>query len=158
MKNALTLFFLFLSLLLQGQNQELKLTTDIWPPFTDIKGNKSILTVLVQEALYRRNINSSIHIEDFVNLLDRIDKGEFDGVPALWKTPEREAKYAFSEPYLYNQLVLVGPKGSDVSALSFTELKGKRIGVVEYYDYGDFPGKDEVSLIPGKSNQNNLEN
>lgn len=159
MKNILTLCFLFLffSPSLLGQNQELKLTIDSWPPFTDTKGNKSILTVLVQEALYRRNINSTIEIQQFADVLDLIDKGKFDGSPALWKSPEREMKYAYSEPYLYNQLVLVGRKGSDVGARSFTQLQGKRIGVVDQYEYGSFEGKEGVILIPGKGNQENLE-
>ena len=34
-----------------GQNTEVKLGADIWPPYTDESENTSILTVLVQEAL-----------------------------------------------------------------------------------------------------------
>ena len=95
-----------------GQAPELKLSCDIWPPFTDVKENKSILTVLVQEALYRREINSEIIIEDWGKVLTKIDKGEFDGTPALWETPERMEKYHFSKPFLYSQL------GLDVTSLA----------------------------------------
>jgi ABC-type amino acid transport substrate-binding protein len=122
-----------------------------------VRGNKSVLTVLVQEALHRRNMNSSVEIQDFGDIVANFESGVYDGIVALWKSPERESILAFSEPYLYNQLVLVGRKGSDVSAASFRELKGKKIGIVEQYDYGDFEGKEEVLLVRGKNNQANLE-
>ena len=62
-----------------GQNTEVHLGADIWPPFTDVKENKSILTVLVQEALYRRDINSDIEFDEWNEVLNRIDGGELDG-------------------------------------------------------------------------------
>ena len=140
-----------------GQKSELKLGADIWPPFTDVKENKSILTVLVQEAFYRRDITSNIEFDKWKDVMRRIDEGDMDGSPALWETSERKEKYFFSKPYLYSQLVLVGRKGSDVSATSFTELAGKKIGVVQDYAYGDFEGRDKVELVNGKGNQKNLE-
>ncbi len=157
MKFFSTLLLLLIVTLAQSQNTELKLTTDVWPPFTDVAGNKSILTTLVQEALYRRDINSSIEFEKPGITIERIDKGDFDGSPTLWKSPEREAKYVYSEPYLYNQLILVGRKGSDVSIGSFSELKGKRLGVVDHYAYGNFEKENEIELVKGASNQKNLE-
>lgn len=140
-----------------GQNTEVKLGADIWPPFTDVSENTSILTVLVQEALYRRNINSDIEFGKWKEVMNKIDGGELDGSPALWESPERMKKYFFSKPYLYSQLVLVGRKGSDVGATSFNDLEGKKIGIVQDYAYGDFEGRDKVELIDGKGNQNNLE-
>ena len=153
------LFFLCVLTLNQalGQNTEVKLGADIWPPFTDVSENTSILTVLVQEALYRRNINSDIEFDKWKDVMNKIDGGELDGSPALWESPERMEKYFFSKPYLYSQLVLVGRKGSDVGATSFKDLQGKKIGIVQDYAYGDFEGRDKVELIDGKGNQNNLE-
>ena len=153
------LFFLFVLTLtlVQGQNTEVKLGADIWPPFTDVKENTSILTVLVQEALYRRNINSDIQFDKWKDVMRKVDEGDLDGSPALWESPERMDKYFFSKPYLYSQLVLVGRKGNDVSATSFNDLAGKKIGVVQDYAYGDFEGRDEVDLVDGKGNQQNLE-
>ena len=153
------LLFLCLLTLNQAfsQNTELNLGADIWPPFTDVKENKSILTVLVQEALYRRDINSNIEFDKWKDVVMNIDAGKLDGSPALWESPERMEKYFFSKPYLYSQLVLVGRKGSDVSATSFNDLEGKKIGVVQDYAYGEFEGKGKVELVNGKGNQNNLE-
>jgi len=86
MKNIL--FFLCFLTLNQalGQNTEVKLGADVWPPFTDTSENTSILTVLVQEALYRRNINSDIEFDTWKNVMNKIDGGELDGSPALWES------------------------------------------------------------------------
>ena len=157
MKKSLFILFVLAWNLALCQDTEVKLGADIWPPFTDVKENTSILTVLVQEALYRRNINSDIEFDKWKDVMNKIDRGDLDGSPALWESPERMEKYFFSKPYLYSQLVLVGRKGSDVSAISFSDLAGKRIGVVQDYAYGDFDGRDKVELVDGKGNQANLE-
>lgn len=139
-----------------AQQTELKLASDAWPPFTDIEGNKSILTDLVHKALQRTDVKASTVILDFGDVLDKIGT-DYDGSVALWKTDERAEKYHFSQPYMYNQLVLVGQKGSDVSASSFKDLEGKKIGVVDNYAYGDFEGA-AMELVAGPNNQKNLEN
>ena len=55
-------------------------------------------------------------------------------------------------------MVLVGRKGSDVTAASFNDLNGKKIGVVDNYDYGDFDKNQDLVIISDVSNQKNLEN
>ena len=154
--------FLFLLLLLNlnsySQQTELKLAADVWPPFTNIEGEKSILTDLVGEALTRINTNSAFAIIEFNEVLSEIESGKFDGSPALWISEERKEKYFFSEPYLYNQLILVGRKGSDVSQSSFAELSGKKIGVVDNYAYGNFGNNKDITIVSDVNNQKNLEN
>ena len=55
----------------------------------------------------------------------------------------RGIKVLFSKPYLENQLILVGNKGSNPNVSSFSELKGKRIGVVK----GQYEGRIEKQKI-----------
>ena len=141
-----------------SQQVELKLAADAWPPFTNVEGEKSILTNLVKEALTRMNTAASIEIIEFSDVLSEIESGKFDGSPALWVSDERKEKYFFSKPYLYNQLVLVGRKGSDVSQSSFAELSGKKIGVIDNYAYGNFGDNDEITIVSDANNQKNLEN
>jgi ABC-type amino acid transport substrate-binding protein len=157
MKKALLSIILLISLSAYTQTGELKLVSDIWPPFTNVEGEKAFAMDLVKEALARINIKTSFHIQEFNDLIKGIDAGEFDGSAALWRSEEREEKYLFSEPYLQNQLVLVGKKGCDVSATTFTDCGGKRLGVVEDYSYGVDINSDSVSLISGKNDQQNLE-
>jgi len=158
MKKTILICFSFLTVYSYAQQQELKLVADVWPPFTNTEGEKSILSDLVQEALEGIDIKSSMEILEFTEVLDQVYSGEYDGSPGLWISPERQEKYFFSKPYLYNQLVLVGRKESDVSAVSFKELEGKKIGVIDDYAYGNFEDNKDIVVVPGISNQKNLEN
>ena len=158
MKKSITFLLCFLTFFAFAQQRELKLAADVWPPFTNTEDEKSILSDLVQEALRRIQIESTMEITSFKEVLEELHSGKFDGSPGLWTSKERRKKYYYSKPYLYNQLVLVGRKGSDVSANAFKELSGKRIGVIDNYAYGDFDKNKEIEIIPGASNQKNLEN
>lgn len=150
--------FLLLNISLFAQQKELKLAADVWPPFTNVEEEKSILTDLVNEALTRIDVKSSVSIIEFTKVLSEIASGKLDGSPALWISEERKEKYYFSKPYLHNQLVLVGRKGSNVSQESFDELKGKKIGVVDNYAYGAFGTDNDIIVVSDISNQKNLEN
>lgn len=158
MKKYLLICFSLFACLIYGQQKELMLAADVWPPFTNIEGEKSILSDLVKEALHDIQIESTLEITEFQEVLEKVNSGEFDGSPGLWISDERKEKYLFSKPYLYNQLVLVGRKGADVSAVSFYELSGKKIGVIENYAYGEFENSKGITIINGVSNQKNLEN
>ena len=158
MKNKLLFLLIICTINAYSQERELKLSADVWPLFTNVEGEKSILTDLVQEALSRMEVKSTIEITKFTDVVKGINSGKFDGSPAFWISDKRQEKYLFSQPYLYNQLVLVGRKGSDVTATSFNDLNGKKIGVVDNYDYGDFDKNQDLVIISDVSNQKNLEN
>lgn len=158
MKNLLLFLLISFTINSYSQERELKLSADVWPLFTNVEGEKSILTDLVQEALSRMEVKSTIEITKFTDVVKGINSGKFDGSPAFWISDERQEKYLFSKPYLYNQLVLVGRKGSDVTATSFNDLNGKKIGVVDNYDYGDFDKNQDLIIVSDVSNQKNLEN
>lgn len=158
MKKILLYLLFFVTICSYSQQAELNLAADAWPPFTNVEGEKSILTDLVKEALTRINMTSSVKIIEFNDVLTEIESGNLDGSPALWINEERKEKFYFSKPYLYNQLVLVGRKGSNVSQKSFSELSGKKIGVVDNYAYGSFGEENDITIISDISNQKNLEN
>jgi ABC-type amino acid transport substrate-binding protein len=141
-----------------AQITELKLASDVWPPFTNEAHEQSLATDLVAEALHRTGSRMQTEIHDFEAVIKGIQNKQFDGSAALWHTPERAEYLAFSAPYLHNQLVLVGRKGSDVSASDLTELKDKRVAVVGSYAYGDQLREDQgVHYIPGANDQENLD-
>ena len=157
MKQFILLLLISLSTHVYSQ-QELNLASDIWPPFTDVEGEKSISFDIVKEALERNSIMVHMDILEFGEVLSVIKKNEYDGSAALWMNEKRKEYLLFSEPYLHNQLILVGRKGSDVSAHDFDELRNVKIGVVSNYAYG-IEGTEEngIQLISGKSDQKNLE-
>jgi ABC-type amino acid transport substrate-binding protein len=158
MKFFITVIMSTLFTLAFAQENSLRLASDVWPPFTNVEGNKATATELVSEALRRSDIDSRTAIEDFEAVLEGIRKGVFDGSAALWKNEEREEYLLFSDPYLQNQLILVGRKGSDVSARSLADLAGSSVAVVGSYAYGkEVSGNDAIRWINGKSDQENLD-
>lgn len=137
----------------------LRLASDRWPPFTAEEGAARVAIRLVEGALDRtgRRSASTIVESGFDDVMERIRQGEFDGSPALWKTPEREAFLHFSAPYLENRLVLVGREGSPVEVQSIAELAGKRVATVGAYAYGGIlESAVGPELVPGESDAANL--
>lgn len=141
---------------INAQNQQLTLASDVWPPFTNKEGNKAIATAIVRQALNRSGIKIIHKIVAFSQVLKGINSNLYDGTDAIWHSEERASSLIFSMPYLQNRLILVGKKGTDVSATSLKDLKGKTIGVVDAYDYG-IESDSTIHLIHGKSDQSNLQ-
>jgi len=158
MKSLLAISFLLIAVLGFSQKRKLNLASDVWPPFTDVAPKKSVALDLVKVALARTSVDSHTEILDFGQVMNGIYSKKFDGSAALWYSAERAAHLLFSEPYLENRLILVGKKGSNVSADSLSKLKGKRIAVVESYAYGSLLDQAVgLELVKGKSDQQNLE-
>lgn len=120
-----------------AEPQELRLGSDEWPPFTssDLKQRASI--ELVHTALERANVNPTTSISQWKQVEVGIRSGELDGSAAMWRSEQREKNLVFSKPYLENRLVLIGRRGSDVSATRMNDLAGKRVALVGRYAYGD---------------------
>jgi polar amino acid transport system substrate-binding protein len=125
---------------LQAQGQaapSLRLVSTVWPPFTNAAGEARFALDLVAEALKRIGVTAeTVFVED-PNFTSALLTGQYDGSAAAWKDAERERVLLFSEPYLENRLILVGRRGSDVTATTLAALAGKRIVVVGGYSYGD---------------------
>ena len=158
MTRILIIIFLIGTINIQAQTKELKLSSDVWPPFTNAEEEKSVAMDIVKQALARIDINVNYSIVNFDEVLAGIGNGTYDGSAALWHTMEREKSLLFSKTYLQNQLILVGRKGSDVKASSFSSLQNKSIGVVEDYAYGDSIMKEDgIQIVYGESDQQNVE-
>ncbi len=138
--------------------QNLKLVSDVWPPFTNEKGEKAIAIEMVQTALKRMEIPSAVEIKDFETIIGSLKTGEYSGSAALWKTPTREEFISFSKPYLQNQLILVGLRGADVDEKSLKDLGSTKVGIVDGYAYGERVMKgNEIEFVKSESDQRNLE-
>ncbi len=137
----------------------LRLSSDVWPPFTDVEGKSRVAIELVRTALERSGIRENTTVrQDFTDLVDDLRSGKIDGSPALWRTDERAKFLLYSRPYLENRLVLVGRKGTDLSATSLSALAGKRVGVVHSYAYGaSVRGAKGPELVEGPSDSENLQ-
>jgi len=125
------------ALAMAADPRELHLASDVWPPFTGEAGGARVAFELVNTALERARIDTTTAIVDWKEVEAGIRQGRFDGTAAMWRTEKREENLVFSEPYLENRLVLVGRKGSDVTAARMSDLAGKRVAAVGRYAYGE---------------------
>jgi polar amino acid transport system substrate-binding protein len=126
-----------LSMIVSAQTAPLALVSTAWPPFTNAPGQPRFALDLVEAALGRISLNARISIVSAAQFTPSLLGGQFDGSAAAWRDPERERLLIFSQPYLENRLVLVARRGGDVSAGTLTDLKGRKIAIVEGYAYGD---------------------
>ena len=140
-----------------AETSRLRLASDTWPPFTNVAGKTRLAMDLVHEGLRRAGVGAETTIATWTDVTAGLGDGRFDGSAAIWRSPDREKLLLFSKPYLENRLVLVGAKGSDVSAPRLDALAGKRVAVVEQYAYGDaVEGAEGPRFVRGQSDQENL--
>lgn len=135
----------------------LRLGSDVWPPFTDVPGHTRVAVELVETALQRAGLESATTIVPWREVEAGLREGSLDGSAAIWHTDARARELLFSKPYLENRLVLVGRKGSDVSAVRLADLAGKRVAAVGRYAYGDaVDGATGVLFVNGRDDQDDL--
>ena len=131
----------------------LRLVSTAWPPFTNEPGQPRFALDLVDEALRRVGITANTVLVDEARYASSLLSGEFDGSAAVWKYAEREPVLIYSQPYLWNRLILVGRQGSDVSAASLADLAGQRIALVAGYVYGKEVETTEGLIIVGSTGE-----
>ena len=134
---VLLLLIIAIPVMATEKDRHLQLVSTVWSPFTNPPGQPRFALDLVEEALQRLGIIADTVIVDEAKFTSSLLSGEFDGSAALWRDAERERVLIYSQPYLENRLVLVGRRGSDVSATALAELAGKRIALVAGYAYGE---------------------
>ena len=141
---------------LTAQTTQLRLVSTAWPPFTNAAGQPRFALDLVEAGLGRIGVKSETTIVDDGQLTSLLLSGKFDGSAAVWKDAERERTLLFSQPYLENRLILVGRRGTDVSATALSSLKGKRIAIVEGYAYGETIDTSGATFVRTKTEEDSL--
>jgi len=158
-----TRFFLCLAVIvaawavLAAQNRELRLVSTVWPPFTNERGQARFALDLVEEATKRYSVRTSTAIVQASAFTSSLLTGPYDGSAAAWKDSERDKVLLFSQPYLENRLILVGRKGSNVSALELGMLTGKRIAIVDGYSYGEGLETRGPTFVRAQSEEDSLQ-
>jgi len=146
------------ALALATEPRTLRLASDSWPPFTGGPGGERVAIDLVQTALQRAGIESETTTVDWKDVEAGLRNGTFDGSAAMWRSEKRERELLFSRPYLQNRLILIGRKGSDVSAKRMSDLAGKRVALVSRYAYGnDVENAVGVLFVGGRNDQEDLD-
>lgn len=137
---------------------QLNLASTKWLPFTGAEGEPRVALTLTEYALERAGYRSTTTFVPDGQLTPKLQHGEYDGSAALWKSEERERFLLYSKAYLENRLVLLARKGTDVSAKSLEQLKGKTVALVDGYAYGDaVDSATETRFVRGASTHDNLQ-
>jgi len=140
------------------QATKLRLVSTKWLPFTGAEGEPRVALSLTESALQRAGYDSTTIFVPDGQLSAKLEQGECDGSAALWRSKDREQYLLYSKPYLENRLVLLARKGSDVSAHSFSELKGKSVALVEGYAYGEaVDAAGQTRFVRGASERENFQ-
>lgn len=154
---AAVLLFVAAALTLSAQTAELKFVSTPWPPFTNEAGQPRIVLDLVEAALGRIGVKSATSIVQPAQFTVTLLSGKVDGTAAAWRDSQREKVLLYSEPYFENRLILVGRKGSDVSATTLDGLKGKKVAIVEGYAYGDDIDKAGPTFVRSRREEASLD-
>ena len=65
MNKLLLIYLVLVTTFAAAQTETLNLSSDIWPPFTDVEGEKSIALDIVENALARSGIKAEYTILEF---------------------------------------------------------------------------------------------
>jgi polar amino acid transport system substrate-binding protein len=133
----------------------LRLVSTAWTPFTNPPGQPRFALDLVEAALGRLGVTSNTAIVEPAQFTDALLTGRYDGTAAAWRDAEREKVLLFSQPYLENRLILVGRKGTDVSAPAFLQLAGRKVAIVGGYAYGEID-KAGPTFVRSQSEEDSL--
>lgn len=118
-----------------GEKKVLRVaTTANFPPFEYFQPNSGIHTGFDIDLI--RTLGKKLGYDkvefvnvDFVKLLDGLEAKQYDAVVSgLAITPEREAKVAFTKPYISDGLTIILPVGTKFPNTA-ESLKGKRVAV-----------------------------
>jgi polar amino acid transport system substrate-binding protein len=91
---------------------------------------------LIGAAFRRLNVPVQIEAKPWKRALAEIENGTA-GVGGLYKNPERLTTFDYSEPLFVETLVVYCNRDRPVAFRRMVDLKGKRIGVLRGWSYGD---------------------
>ena len=121
-----------------------------WPPFEflDEDGDYAGVSAGYVKALERRLGISMKPVAglSWSQVIAKIRQGELDLLPAVTRTPERDAYLNFTQPYISFPMVIVVRRGGAIIG-SLDDLKGKRVGVVKGYASVEFLKRDHPDLV-----------
>ncbi|MCR9105925.1 MAG: transporter substrate-binding domain-containing protein [Gammaproteobacteria bacterium] len=129
--------------------QTLRLMANTSPPYADSKlPEQGLALELVKHVFARTPYQADIGIESWSRSLEGAQIGVYDGLAAVWYSPEREQDLLFSEPYLSSDLVILKRRADQRRYTRLGELAGSRLGVRADYAYGiDFSQVPDLQLV-----------
>lgn len=141
-------FFFFCTL---SWATQLNVATSEWVPYVGKQLPKQGLAIdIVSTALQRAGYQPNVTIDVWSRTLQGADVGVYDLIAAAWYNEKRARHFTFSKPYLHNEIKLLKHVDSDFQFKSVADLKGRMVGVINNYAYGEgFNQAEGMLRIPG---------
>jgi polar amino acid transport system substrate-binding protein len=117
----------------------ISVTTDPWPPFADpANPDHGLVLQIVKQAYKLEGIDVSFTYLPWARAIKMVEKKKYDVLACVWKTPEREKIFEYSDVILTNKLRLIKSEESDFTfSGDLKELSEMRIGVIRGYSYNN---------------------
>ena len=108
------------------------------PPFMYAQGEGAagLYPALIREAFRRMGVAVDVAAMPWKRALAGIDAGE-NGVGGIYQNAERLKHYDYSEKLFDEVLVVYTPSSQTFPFTGIDSLKGKRVGVIRGWSYGD---------------------
>lgn len=110
---------------------------DSWAPFSMPGEERGIAVDIVTAAFETQGYDLNFKLMPFARAIHEVKKSRVDVLVATWYTEERASYLEFSNPYFYNKVKFIKLKGDPFEYFGMESLRGRNIGIVRSYGYGD---------------------
>jgi polar amino acid transport system substrate-binding protein len=132
------LFCLLVSITSSAMASESIILDEADPPFmyNDNAKPSGVYSALIAEALKRAGIEAVLSTAPWKRAIAGLDSGE-NGVGGIYKNAERLKKYDYSDKLFDEVVVVYAPRAKIFSFSGLDSLKGKTVGILRGWTYGD---------------------
>ncbi len=121
-----------------AQAKKIVAAADPYPPFVDPANPKEGLSLEVaREAFKTQGYELEFKVVPWARAEAGLATGDYDILPDAWSTEARRKTQLFSAPYAQNDVKFIKKKGDPFEFKGLGSLKGKSVGTVRDYNYGD---------------------
>lgn len=108
-------------------------STDYPPYFSPALRNDGVVGAITRAALAKRGYSVQLHYRPWSRLMAEVQAGSFDGVMAVWYSPEREQYLYYSQPLVYTSMGFYTRVDQPLAVAPLSALKPYTIGTVRGY-------------------------
>jgi len=118
------------------QAQTLHMAADNWAPMTGQDLQQGGFSVdLARQVFHELGYELTLEFMPWDQLMQTMDSGDYQVIPAVWYTPQRNEHLLFSQAYDNSKLVFISRKSDSFLYSGPQSLKGKTLGFVKSYAY-----------------------
>lgn len=134
----ISLFMVLFASSLVAQSKKIVAAADPYPPFVDPTLPRQGLSLeLAREAFKTQGYDLEFKQVPWARAEAGLVAGDYDIIPDAWMTDARKKTQLFSVSYAENSVKFIKRKGDPFEFNGLPSLKGKTVGVVRDYNYGD---------------------